>query len=41
MKQLRRVLETQKGEIAPYIIGWLLGVPGSILVVIFLLRGCR
>ena len=32
-------LSDQKGKIG-YIILWLLGVPGSILILIFLLRGC-
>jgi len=32
-------LHDQKGKIG-YIILWLLGVPASILVLIFLLRGC-
>lgn len=31
----------QQGRIAPYVIAWILGVPGSILLVIFLLRGCQ
>jgi hypothetical protein len=31
----------QRGSVAPYLLGWLLGVPGSILFVIFILRGCR
>ena len=32
-------LDDQKGKIG-YIILWLLGVPASILILIFLLRGC-
>jgi len=32
-------LHDQKGKVG-YIILWLLGVPASILVLIFLLRGC-
>lgn len=31
----------QKGRIVPYVIAWFLGVPFSILLVIFLLRGCE
>jgi hypothetical protein len=33
--------KSENGSMAPYLGAWLLGVPGSILVVIFLLRGCR
>jgi len=32
-------LSDQKGKIG-YIILWLLGVPASILILIFLIRGC-
>ena len=34
-----RNLSDQKGKIG-YIILWLLGVPASVLIIIFLLRGC-
>lgn len=30
-----------RGEIAPYILGWVLGVPSSLLFLVFVLRGCR
>jgi len=32
-------LQSQKGKVG-YIILWFLGVPASILILIFLLRGC-
>jgi hypothetical protein len=38
---LRRLREKQEGAIAGYVIGWLLGVPASVLFLIFILRGCR
>jgi hypothetical protein len=43
ISNLRRGLEgiREQGRIAPYVIAWILGVPGSILLVIFLLRGCH
>ncbi len=36
-----KTLKQQEGKIAPYLIAWLLGVPTSILVIIFLIRGCH
>ena len=42
MKDLvRRLREQQEGAVAGYVIGWLLGVPVSVLFLIFILRGCR
>lgn len=32
--------ENQKGAIG-YILGWLLGIPVSVLLLIFLIRGCN
>ena len=32
------VIANEKGSALPYIFGWLLGVPGSILFLIFLVR---
>ena len=41
MKNLRRrYLDSQEGAIG-YILAWLLGIPASVLFVIFLLRGCN
>jgi hypothetical protein len=37
-KQIRQMIENEKGRIG-YIIAWLLGVPASLLFVIFLIRG--
>jgi hypothetical protein len=34
-----RAFKDQKGKIG-YIILWLMGVPASVLILIFLLRGC-
>ncbi|MBC7458858.1 MAG: hypothetical protein H7235_11295, partial [Bdellovibrionaceae bacterium] len=34
----KMILENQNGSAGPYILGWLLGVPTSILFLIFLLR---
>jgi hypothetical protein len=34
-------LPDRRGGISKYVIAWLLGVPFSVLVVIFLLRGCQ
>ena len=39
MKNRLDRLKDEKGKIG-YIILWLLGVPASVLVLIFLLRGC-
>ena len=39
MKTLLRLRERTTGAIG-YIVLWLLGVPGIVLFVIFLLRGC-
>ena len=39
MKNRLHRLKDEKGKIG-YIILWLLGVPFSVLVLIFLLRGC-
>lgn len=38
MKSLKELLKSQEGAIG-YIIAWALGVPVSLLLVIFLLRG--
>lgn len=38
MKKLTQVLKNQNGRIG-YFIAWLLGVPASLLLVIFLIRG--
>lgn len=38
MKSMTEVLMNQNGRIG-YIIAWLLGVPASLLFVIFLIRG--
>jgi hypothetical protein len=32
---------SQQGSVAPYLVGWFLGVPSSVLFLIFLLRGCH
>jgi hypothetical protein len=31
----------EDGGVTPYFLAWLLGVPGSILLLIFALRGCH
>lgn len=31
-------LNNERGELGPYVLGWLLGVPTSILVIIYLLK---
>lgn len=38
MKQLTKMIKNQEGRIG-YFIAWLLGVPASLLLVIFLIRG--
>jgi hypothetical protein len=40
IKRYERLQETEGGA-AGYILLWLLGVPASLLFVIFLLRGCN
>lgn len=37
---LQRLKENEEGA-AGYILAWFLGVPASVLFVIFLLRGCN
>jgi hypothetical protein len=37
---LKRVITNEEGAIG-YIAAWLLGIPASVLFVIFLLRGCN
>jgi hypothetical protein len=32
---------SEKGSVAPYLLGWFLGVPSSVLFLIFVLRGCH
>ncbi len=32
------LIANENGSAGPYILGWLLGVPGSVLLMIFLLR---
>ena len=39
-KRAAELLEKEEGAIG-YIFAWLLGVPASVLFVIFLLRGCN
>jgi hypothetical protein len=39
-KSIRSVYGDERGA-AGYILAWLLGVPASLLFVIFLLRGCN
>ena len=34
-----RLVESRKGGVLPYGIAWLLGVPISILVIVYLIRG--
>lgn len=41
IKVIRNPLNDEQGGVAPYFLAWLLGVPGSILIVVFLLRGCQ
>jgi hypothetical protein len=38
MKNLKRIVENEKGRIG-YLIAWLCGVPVSVLIIIFLIRG--
>jgi len=41
MKQhVKKLMQNQEGKIG-YIILWLMGVPASLLFVIYLIRGCR
>ncbi len=35
------MISNNEGKITPYIIAWLLGVPGGLLFIIFLIRGCQ
>lgn len=37
--ELAKIVKNQEGKIG-YIIAWLLGVPTSVLLLVFLLRGC-
>jgi hypothetical protein len=39
MELFRAAQEAQKGAVG-YMILWLLGIPASVLLVVFLLRGC-
>lgn len=34
------LLKARKGSVTPYFLGWILGVPTSVLVLVFLVRGC-
>jgi hypothetical protein len=36
--QPNRFVKSQKGSALPYLLAWMLGVPGSILFLIFFLR---
>lgn len=38
MKQVEKYLKDESGKIG-YLIAWLLGVPSSVLLIIFLIRG--
>lgn len=38
MKQMNEILFNQEGKIG-YVIAWLFGVPASVLLLIFLIRG--
>jgi hypothetical protein len=41
MKNLKqRYLDSQQGKMG-YVLAWLMGVPASVLLAIFLLRGCN
>lgn len=37
----KHIPATEQGSVAPYVLGWFLGVPSSLLFMIFLLRGCH
>jgi hypothetical protein len=34
-------LKSSRGSVMPYLFGWMLGIPGSLLFLVFLLRGCH
>jgi hypothetical protein len=34
-------LASEKGSVVPYVFAWFLGVPSSLLFLIFILRGCN
>ncbi len=38
MKKSLKILKSQEGAIG-YILAWLMGIPASVLIVIYLLRG--
>lgn len=40
MNFIAKTLQSREGKIG-YILGWALGIPIPILVIIFLLRGCN
>jgi len=35
------LVESSDGRVLPYFLAWLLGVPMSVLLLIYLIRGCR
>jgi len=35
---LQTVAKSERGGAGPYVLGWFLGVPGSILVIIYLIK---
>jgi hypothetical protein len=41
MKKPSNYMKSEAGSGGGYLIFWLLGVPAPVLLVIFLLRGCR
>ncbi len=39
MQKLTKVIADQQGRIGGYLLGWLFGVPVTLLVLIYILRG--
>jgi hypothetical protein len=35
-----RLTENDKGSAAPYLLGWLIGIPVPLLLLVAMLRGC-
>lgn len=35
------VVHSEQGSVVPYVFGWFLGIPTSVLFLIFVLRGCH
>jgi hypothetical protein len=38
MKSLIQTIDNKRGSVLPYVVGWLLGVPVSILFLVYLVR---